>query len=127
MVSTEVILEPECMTIGLRIEVQVDTIDEEFGTPIKSFKPVCDPRYREATVNGRVEILSGRELEFARRLFPTASHRVTIPFIRLLTLRHRFVVMKNERMLEIGHLNDVEMQGVKHICTCEEVVAVGKR
>ena len=127
MVSTEVILESECMTIGLRIEVQVDDIDPEFGTPRKTFKTVCDSRYREATVNGRVEILSGRELEFARRLFPTATHRVTIPFIRLLTMRHRFVVIKNERILEIGHLNDVEMQGIKHICICAEVVAVGQR
>lgn len=127
MVSTEVILERECMTIGLRIEVQVDDIDPEFGTPLKTFKPVCDSRYREATVTGRVEILAGRELENARRLFPTATHRVTIPFIRLLTMRHRFVVMKNERVLEIGHLNDVEMQGIKHICTCAEVVAVGQR
>jgi head-tail adaptor len=122
----QVRLDPQCMTLRLRIEVQVNTLDDQFGTPDKQFVPVsCDGR--SATVLGRVETLSGRELEFARKLFPTATHRVTIPFLRFLTMRHRFVIVKNERVLEIGHLDNVEMQDVKHVCQCEEVVAVGSR
>lgn len=122
MASPNVTLDRSSQRIKMRIEVQDSAVDEQFGTPQKSFTPVlCDGR--QAFVVGRVETLSGRELELARRLVSNATHRVTIPYISFLGLKHRFVVAKNERVLEIGHLNDVEMAGVTHICTCEEVVA----
>lgn len=120
-------LEPECMTIRLRIEVQTESLDSQFGTPEKLFEPLLCNGIEQATVVGRVETLSGREVEFARRLFPTATHRVTVPYLRFLTMRHRFVIVKNERALEIGHINNVEQQDVKQICLCEEVVAIGQR
>jgi len=124
MASQNTIIDPTQRQIKLRIEVQVDSTDDQFGTPKKEFVPVkCDGR--TSFVNGRVETITGRELEFARKLFPTATHRVTIPFIPFLTLRHRFVVAKNERVLEIGHLNNVDMADRKHICTCEEIVSSG--
>jgi head-tail adaptor len=122
----ELVLDRTQFRTALRIEVQSSIVDVQFGTPQKSWLPVtCGGRPSWAM--GSVRTLSGREVEFARRLFPTATHVVEIPYLSFLTMRHRFVVVQNERTLEIGHLNNVEMRNIKHICLCEEVVAVGRR
>lgn len=103
------------MKTACRIEKKSNKEEQEYGTPVKDWID-CGVR-----VYAKVQSISGREADFARTLMATSTHRVTIPFIPNLREQHRFIVQKNGRVLEIGHINNVEMQDVKLICLCEEI------
>ena len=63
--------------------------------------------------------LSGDELERARQRMPEARLQVRIRYLAELTTRHRLLF--GSRVLQIGHVDDVDQLHVEQILTCSEV------
>jgi len=70
-------------------------------------------------VAGKIETPTGRKLELARQMVPTATHVITIRGPRTLDLQLNRLAY-GSRVFTIGHVNDVEERHVKLILTCTE-------
>ena len=64
------------------------------------------------TVRAHITTLSGREVEIARQIYPSATHRVTIEYLSSMdsTGATRKRVLFGERALFIGHVNNPDME-----------------
>lgn len=71
------------------------------------------------TVWGAVEMLSGRELDVARQIKPTLSHKVTIPFVRGVT--EEMQLRARDRSFGIVSIDNRDLSDVELVCMCEEV------
>ncbi len=66
----------------------------------------------------KIEPLTGRKLEIARQLVPTATHQVTMRFDADVTVRDR--VIFEGRTFYIGDVTDIEERKVRMELTCTE-------
>ena len=77
-----------------------------------------------ATVWGKIEPLSGRELVFAAQVVADATHQVTVRYYAGLSPRMRFLytddVTGAQRTLNIEYVKDEDERHVKQICFCRE-------
>lgn len=65
----------------------------------------------------KIETLSGRQLELARRIWEEASIRVTMDYVAGLNQhRHRFRL--GDSTLHIGFVEDVDLEGITHVVLC---------
>jgi len=74
-----------------------------------------------ATVPAAVEPLAGRKLELARQLVETATHKVSIRFHSLLTVKDR-IVLASGKVLHIGNVNDAFTVGLSMELICTEQI-----
>lgn len=66
----------------------------------------------------KIETLSGREGENARQLYASASLQVTMRYWPGLTPQHRLLF--GSRVLEIGHVDNLEQRDEWHVVLCSE-------
>lgn len=71
-----------------------------------------------ATMRAAVETLSGREAEQARRLFASATLKVTTRYIAGVTVEDRFAL--GDRVLNIGHVHNWRERNEWLIILCAE-------
>lgn len=68
-----------------------------------------------------IKTLTGRELELARQVYPTATHQITMRFdSRLGNTRHR--IAHGPKAFNIDHIEDVDQRNIVHVCLCGEYV-----
>lgn len=67
----------------------------------------------KATAYGMVETLSGGELEWARQIVATATHRITMPHYEAMTTKMR--ITWSTKTFEIGHIHDRHLDGVEDV------------
>jgi len=66
----------------------------------------------------KIETLSGREAENARQNYASATLKVTMRYWPGLTPKHRLLF--GSRVLEIGHVDDLEQRNEWHVLLCSE-------
>lgn len=78
----------------------------------------------EKTVRAHIETLSGRELDLARQVFPTATRRVTIEYLSTMdsTGATQRRVLFGSRALYIGHIDNPEFENWHLELLCGESV-----
>lgn len=68
-----------------------------------------------------IEQLSGRQLEFARQQFATATHRVRMYRDPANPLSAKdYLVLADGRRLHIGAVDDVNLTGLEYVLLCGE-------
>lgn len=104
---------------ALRHRVTVQKNSGE-GTYDASYGQVTDNWTDLEKIQASVTTLSGRELEFARQIVADATHRIEHRYYSLLGVKMRYKF--GSRIFHIGHLDNVEQRGVKHVALCAEVL-----
>jgi head-tail adaptor len=69
-----------------------------------------------------IEPLNSRELEAARQIYATATHKVELYGDPKIPLSHRDYLKVNGRTLFIGDMVDVKQNGEQYTLTCGEEV-----
>lgn len=89
------------------------TTKDSYGAAVESWSTA-------ATVWGRIEPLSGRELWQAQQVRPDVSHKVTLRAYAGLTPRHRLLF--GSRVFEISSVLNIDERGRFMVCVCIEKV-----
>lgn len=98
-----------------RIEIQSRTLSaDSFGGQTATWSTA-------ATVWGKVEPLSGREMWQAQQVRPDVSHKVTIRHYSGLTPKHRLLV-DSARVFSIEAVLDIEDRHRQMVLMCKEEV-----
>ena len=97
-----------------RVAIQTVTSARRAGSYVND-----KTRATVATVWGRVEPLTGRELETAQRVQAQATVKITVRYYSGLDPTYRFVY--NSRNFNILDAGDPEERGITMVCLCEEV------
>lgn len=84
-----------------------------FGEPTTTLQQV-------AVVWGKIEPISGREMEYAHSFAATVSHRVTIRY--LTGLKPSFILSYGNRTFVVNGIVDVDERRIKLVLYCTEVV-----
>lgn len=97
-----------------RVNIQAASANttDTFGHPIETWADSI------TNVAAKIETPTGRKLELARQLVPTATHVITVRYRELDDELNR--IAYGERVFNIGHQNDVDERHVKLILTCTE-------
>lgn len=64
--------------------------------------------------------LRGDERDIAHQIFARATHKVTVRYLRKLTLTTKHYFVFRGRRLSIGHVGDADQINVTQECLCSE-------
>lgn len=93
----------------VRVEQYTETQDTA-GQPIKGYTTF-------ATVHASIDNITGQELFRVQEVFPAATARIKMRYLRGLDSRMRIV--HGETYYNILDVDDVEERHIEHVCLCQ--------
>ena len=68
-----------------------------------------------------IETISGREVEQSRAMYPEATYKVEMRIRQGVPIETGDYLLLGTRKLNIGHIDDIDQRGIKHLMLCAEL------